>query len=215
MRKMVIVTIIAAYLLGSFPTSYLVGKILRGIDIRKFGSGNVGATNMFRVLGPGPGILVLLVDIAKGVISVSLVAPYIASHFDIFLGLGWLKILAGISVIAGHNWSIFLRFKGGKGVATSAGVLLGISPEALGLAAIVWLVVTGASKYVSLGSIVSAISLPIFMWLSGEEKATVFFAIAIAILVVVRHRANIIRLIHHKENKICLGRGAGWADTGR
>ncbi len=199
---MVIVTIIACYLLGSFPTSYLVGKILRGIDIRKFGSGNVGATNTFRVLGPGPGILVLLIDIAKGLISVSLVAPYIASHFNTSLSLACLRILAGISVIAGHNWSIFLGFKGGKGVATSAGVLLGISPKAVGLAAVVWLIVTGVSGYVSLGSITSAVSLPVFMWLSGEERATLFFGIAISILIVVKHRANIVRLIHHKENKI-------------
>ena len=199
---MVVVTVITCYLLGSFPTSYIVGKILKGIDIRKFGSGNVGATNTFRVLGPAPGILVLLVDIAKGAVSVSLIAPYIASHFGTSSCLAWLEILAGISVIAGHNWSAFLRFKGGKGVAASAGVLLGISPEALGLAAVVWLVVTWVSKYVSLGSIASAISLPVFMWLAGEEKSALFFGIAIAILIVVKHRANIVRLIHHKENKI-------------
>ncbi len=213
MHKMVILTIIVCYLLGSFPASYLVGKILRGIDIRKFGSGNVGATNTFRVLGAGPGILVLLVDIAKGVISVSLVAPYVASHFSIPFTLAWLRILAGVSVIAGHNWSVFLGFKGGKGVATSAGVLLGMSPGVLGLVAVVWLVVTAASKYVSLGSITSAVSLPVFMWLSGGEKATLFFGIAIAILIVVRHRANIVRLIQHKENKTCLRPRAGRAGT--
>ena len=172
MHKMVILTIIVCYLLGSFPASYLVGKILRGIDIRKFGSGNVGATNTFRVLGAGPGILVLLVDIAKGVISVSLVAPYVASHFSIPFTLAWLRILA-----------------------------------------VVWLVVTAASKYVSLGSITSAVSLPVFMWLSGGEKATLFFGIAIAILIVVRHRANIVRLIQHKENKTCLRPRAGRAGT--
>ena len=199
-----IVTIIVCYLLGSFPTSYLVGKVLRGIDIRKHGSGNVGATNTFRVLGAAPGILVLVLDIAKGLVAVSLIAPYIASHFNTSLTLAWLKILAGISVIAGHNWSIFLRFKGGKGVATSAGVLLGISAKSVGLAAIVWVIVTGVSRYVSLGSIISAVSLPIFMWLSGKENPTLFFGIAIAILIVVRHRANIVRLIHHRENKISL-----------
>ena len=202
-----IVTIIACYLLGSFPTSYLVGKILKGIDIRKHGSGNVGATNTFRVLGAAPGILVLVVDIAKGLVTVSLIAPYIASHFDTSLTLAWLKILAGISVIAGHNWSVFLHFKGGKGVATSAGVLLGISAKSVGLAAIVWVIVTGVSRYVSLGSIISAAILPIFMWLSGEETPTLFFGVAIAILIVVRHRANIVRLIHHRENKINLSHG--------
>lgn len=211
----IIITVVLCYLLGSFPTSYLVGKILRGIDIRKFGSGNVGATNTFRVLGPGPGILVLLIDIAKGLISVSLVAPCIASHFNTFLGLAWLGILAGISVIAGHNWSIFLGFKGGKGVATSAGVLLGISPKAVGLAGVVWLIVTGVSGYVSLGSIISAVSLPIFMGLSGEEKAALFFGIAIAILIVVKHKANIVRLIRHKESKTHLRWPTGRAETNR
>ena len=201
------VIIVVSYLLGSFPASYFAGRVCRGIDIRKFGSGNIGATNTFRVLGPGAGIAVLLFDIAKGIIAVSLVAPYAANCFGPVWGLPWLKILSGMSAIAGHNWSVFLRFSGGKGVATSAGVLLGISAKSLGLAAIVWGIVTGTSRYVSLGSIVAAISLPIFMWLSGTEKPALFFGIVIAVLILVKHRANIVRLIRHEENKI--GRSAG------
>lgn len=148
------------------------------------------------------GILVLLVDIAKGLLPVCMITPYIANHLYTDLDPAWLRIFSGISAIAGHNWNVFLRFRGGKGVATSVGVLLGISARALGLSAVVWLLVTGSSKYVSLGSIVAAISLPVFMWLLGEDKAILFFGLAIAILIIVTHRTNIARLIHHKENKI-------------
>ena len=198
--------VVTGYLLGSFPTSYLMGKVLRGIDIRDHGSGNVGATNTFRVLGPHAGVAVLLIDIAKGFIPVSLITPLIACHFSPILDLTWLKILAGMSAIAGHNWSVFLGFRGGKGVATSMGVLLGISPKALGLSTVVWLIVTGSSKYVSLGSIAAAITLPVFMCLSGEDGITIVFGMILTVLIVVKHRANIVRLIHHSENKINIRR---------
>lgn len=194
------------YLLGSFPTSYLMGKLFRGIDIRDHGSGNVGATNTFRVLGPRAGAAVLLIDIAKGFIPVSLITPLIVCHFSPILDLTWLKILAGMSAIAGHNWSVFLGFRGGKGVATSMGVLLGISPKALGLSTVVWLIVTGSSKYVSLGSIAAAVTLPVFMCLSGEGGITIVFGTILTILIVVKHRANIVRLIHHSENRIDIRR---------
>ena len=194
---------LTSYLVGSFPTSYVLGKALKGIDIRDFGSGNVGATNTFRALGPGPGILVLLVDIAKGFIPVYLITPCIVSHFSAGgMDVTSLKILSGISAIAGHNWTVFLRFRGGKGVATSVGVLLGIAPKALGLSAVVWLIVAGSSRYVSLASIVSAVSLPVFMWLSGQDRATLVFGAAIAILIIARHHANIVRLVRGKENRI-------------
>jgi glycerol-3-phosphate acyltransferase PlsY len=193
---------LTSYLVGSFPTSYVLGKVLKGIDIRDFGSGNVGATNTFRALGPGPGILVLLIDIAKGLIPVSLITPCIVSHFPAGVDITSLKILSGMSAIAGHNWTVFLRFRGGKGVATSVGVLLGIAPKALGLSAVVWIIVAGSSRYVSLASIVSAVSLPVFMWLSGQDRAALAFGAAVAMLIVIRHHANIVRLIQHKENKI-------------
>ena len=198
----IILIFLTSYLVGSFPTSYVLGKVLKGIDVRDFGSGNVGATNTFRALGPGPGILVLLVDIAKGLIPVLLITPCIVSHFPVGMDIASLKIVSGISAIAGHNWTVFLRFRGGKGVATSVGVLLGIAPKALGLSAVVWLIVAGSSRYVSLASIVSAVSLPVFMWLSGQDKATLAFGAAIAILIIVRHHANIVRLVQGKENRI-------------
>ena len=200
----IVLVLLTSYFAGSFPTSYLLGRLLKGIDIRDFGSGNVGATNTFRVLGPGPGVLVFLIDMAKGAVPVCLITPYIA---DCMGGLppAWLKIFSGICAIAGHNWSIFLKFRGGKGVATSVGVLLGISAKSLGLSAGVWVLVTGFFRYVSLGSIAAAVSLPVFMWLGGEDKATLFFGIAVALLIVVKHRSNITRLVNHTEKKIGLG----------
>ena len=197
--------LLTSYFAGSFPASYLLGRLLKGIDIRDFGSGNVGATNTFRVLGPGPGILVFLIDMAKGAVPVCLITPYIAGCLGTGLDLAWLKIFSGMCAIAGHNWSIFLKFRGGKGVATSVGVLLGISAKALGLSAGVWVLVTGFFRYVSLSSITAAVSLPVFMWLGGEDKATLFFGIAVALLIVVKHRSNITRLVNHTENKIGLG----------
>ncbi len=199
----IVLVLLTSYFAGSFPTSYLLGRLLKGIDIRDFGSGNVGATNTFRVLGPGPGVLVFLIDMAKGAVPVCLITPYIAGCMG-GLPPAWLKIFSGICAIAGHNWSIFLKFSGGKGVATSVGVLLGISAKSLGLSAGVWILVTGFFRYVSLGSIAAAVSLPVFMWLGGEDKATLFFGIAVALLIVVKHRSNITRLVNHTEKKIGL-----------
>jgi len=194
--------IIACYIVGSFPTGYLAGRILKGIDVRAFGSGNAGATNVFRVLGAFPGVLVLLVDMAKGYVCVSHIAPLAAGYFgSSFDGLT-LSIVAGLAAIAGHNWSVFLRFRGGKGVATSAGVLIAISPVPVGLAVLVWLVVVLVSRYVSLGSIIAAISLPVFMAIRGRGPLAIGFGTVIAILVIIRHRGNIVRLLRHEENRI-------------
>jgi len=119
---------IAAYIIGSVPTAYIFGRVLKGIDIREYGSGNVGATNVFRVIGKGPGIIALIIDIMKGFIS----ATYLASGFMYLAPVTrpeLYRILVGLSVIAGHNWTILLRFKGGKGVAASAGVVIGLIPK--------------------------------------------------------------------------------------
>ena len=200
-----ILVIVLGYLAGSFPTSYLAGRIFRDIDIRKYGSGNIGATNVFRVLGPGPGIIVLLIDVLKGWLPVFVFVPLLASRAGMETLDGWLKISAGLSAVCGHNWTVFLRFRGGKGVATSAGVLLGIVPKPLGLSAAVWLIVAGSTMYVSLGSIISALSLPVFIWLSGEQPEIIGFGIIVTVFIIIRHRQNIIRLLQHRENKLRFG----------
>src|ERR1043166_6116571 len=146
-----ILTGLAAYLLGSIPTGFLVAKA-RGIDIRTVGSGNIGATNAFRILGKGPGILVLLVDALKGFAAVQLGALALAK---IFPGTPpeYLAITAGIAAILGHNFTCWLRFKGGKGIATSAGVLLALVPAGFAIALSTFLIVLALSRYVSLSSI--------------------------------------------------------------
>ena len=199
------ISIIAAgYIIGSFPTSYIAGRVLRGIDVREYGSGNTGATNVFRVIGPGPGSLVLLVDIIKGWVPVFFIAPAAASWFNLPEIESSLKIAAGISAVCGHNWPVFLGFRGGKGVAVSVGALLGISPAALSLSAAAWVLVFISTGYVSLGSIIGAASLPVFMRLTDEPAEIVWFGIVIALFIIIRHRSNIIRLIQKRENRFNL-----------
>ncbi len=215
MIRLILITMIVSYLIGSVPTAYLLGK-LKGIDLRCEGSGNVGATNAFRVLGPWAGALSLFLDIGKGWLAVTVLANVSVDLAALFgvgevlpLGAGptdWLRVIAGISAIAGHNWTIFLKFKGGKGVATSTGVFLGLAPGALGLSLLLWLIIVILSGYISLGSMLAALGLPLFIWLLRGETELVFFGLLIAILVVIRHRSNIERLLKGEENKIFLGR---------
>ncbi len=197
--------LLAGYLSGSFPSSYIAGKLLRDIDIREHGSGNTGSTNVFRVMGPAPGVAVLLVDIAKGWAPVFFAAGAAASYPGLENLEGWLKIAAGLSAVCGHNWPVFLKFKGGKGVAVSLGALIGISPGPLALSAGVWGVFFVFSGFVSLGSIMAAAGLPLFMKLYGEPPEIFFFGAAVAFLIILRHRSNIIRIIRGRENRFNVG----------
>ena len=156
----IVLILLTSYFIGSFPTSYLLVRLLKGIDIRDFGSGNVGATNTFRVLGPGPGILVLLIDMAKGAVPVSLITPCIADCMGAGLDLAWLKILSGICAIAGHNWSIFLHFSGGRGIGTALGVIL-IVPMINSLT--YWDVITFAGTIIAGTIILRSSPLPVFI----------------------------------------------------
>ncbi len=211
MIKLVLITVAVSYLVGSIPTAYLLGK-LRGVDLRCEGSGNVGATNAFRVLGPLAGAVSLLLDIGKGLLAVTVltrVSINLAGSSDFGQAVspavwqvGWLRILAGISAIVGHNWTVFLKFKGGKGVATSAGVFLGLAPGAVGLSVLVWLGIVALSGYVSLSSMLAALSLPLFIWILAKKVEFTLFGLLVAILVIVRHRSNIGRLMRGEENKI-------------
>ncbi len=195
---------LAAYLLGSIPTGFLVAKG-RGIDIRATGSGNIGATNVFRTLGKPAGVIVLLCDALKGV-AACLVVPWLALRLmgggdaGTSPGLG-LRMLAGLAAILGHNYTCWLRFKGGKGIATSAGVLAVLMPAALGICLMVWLTVFAVSRYVSAASIAASVALPFAVWGAiGSRPLTVLAAI-LGALAVYKHKANIRRLLDGTEHR--------------
>ncbi len=180
----------AAYLLGSIPTGIWVGR-LKGIDVRRHGSGNVGATNVARVVGKIPGFMVLLVDVAKGWIPVT------------FLGEGHesLRILFGMAAVAGHIWNPFLQFQGGKGVATSLGVLLGLDPR-VGLGTLLmWLGVVLITRYVSVASVVAALAAPFLMTFLGLPTLWILGGIGISLAVIARHRPNLLSLLHGQEHR--------------
>jgi glycerol-3-phosphate acyltransferase PlsY len=188
--------LLASYLLGAVPTSYLVSRIFAKIDLRQHGSGNLGATNLYRVLGWKYAVPVALFDIAKGAIPVLVFAPRVSSS-PLF------ALACGAAAIAGHVFSVFVGFKGGKGVATAAGVMLGLTPLALGVAALIWAVLVRLTGYVSLGSIVAAAVLPFAVYfLEGPvEPAVLWVTIAIAAGVILLHRRNIQRLLKGTENR--------------
>jgi glycerol-3-phosphate acyltransferase PlsY len=195
---------VSAYLVGSFPTGFLVGKA-RGIDIRAVGSGNIGATNVFRILGTIPGVAVLLADAAKGWLAVLVVARLVGGWSCPGASpqaREWFALGAGVAAILGHNYTCWLRFKGGKGVATSAGVLVALVPLALLIVLGVWVVVFALSRYVSLASICAAFALPFAAGLVGESKTIIVLLAALAALAIYRHKANIKRLMSGTENRI-------------
>jgi len=202
-----IIGIIVSYLIGSIPTAYIFGWVLKGIDIRKFGSGNVGATNAMRVLGKPAGITVLVLDILKGFLAVVFLGDFITSKV-ISIPYETLRIVLGLGCICGHNWTIFLGFKGGKGVATTFGVLLGLAVKIgglkviLGLAILTWLVVFIITRIVSLASILTGISLPIYTVLFKQSTALVFLSIILAVFIILRHRANLKRIFQGKEKRL-------------
>lgn len=206
---------VVSYFLGSIPTGFLWAKS-RGIDIRKVGSGNIGATNVMRTLGKGPGITVLLIDAAKGFLAVFLL-PRAAMFFqsgdngnvpvDVLVSIQihlfvTLQIVCCLSVIAGHNWTCWLKFKGGKGVATSAGALLAFLPLPLLCALGVWLIVFGIWRYVSLASICAAFALPVATWFLQKDVYLLIFTAIIAAVAVYKHKSNIQRLLAGTENRI-------------
>lgn len=200
MIKFLIFAVIA-YIFGSLPCGVWLGKGVKNIDIREYGSKNSGATNAYRILGPKYGIMVLILDALKGYISL-----YIASLFDIG---GIYIILLGLVAILGHTFSFFLQFKGGKGVATSLGVFLFLMPKVVGVLVLVFILVVGISKYISLGSVICAGLLPILAYfMPVRDDATrlplVVISLIVGIFVIYKHKANIQRLMEGKENKFNL-----------
>lgn len=199
-----ILAMLVAYLLGSIPTGFLVAKA-RGIDIRSVGSGNIGATNVFRTLGKTAGVFVFLADAAKGWLAVFVMAKLVATWFyptPGLLALDWFAICAGIAAILGHNYTCWLYFKGGKGIATSAGVLVALVPGPLLIILGIWIVVFALSRYVSLASISAAFALPFAARLVGKSTTIILVTAALAALAIYKHKANIQRLIKGTENRI-------------
>lgn len=190
---------LAAYLLGSIPMGYLLTKLWKGQDIRQAGSGNVGATNVARVAGKLPGLLVLLLDLGKGVVAAG-VLPVWFPGSDVSL-LHPLRLAAGLAAVVGHDYPCFLRFRGGKGIATGFGVLLALIPLAAGLCAAVWLGVFLWSRYVSLASMIAAGTLPLWLLLFGQAAPVVIFGALLGWLAIYRHQANIRRLYLGQEPK--------------
>ncbi|HXE41817.1 MAG TPA: glycerol-3-phosphate 1-O-acyltransferase PlsY [Candidatus Baltobacteraceae bacterium] len=209
-----IIVAVAAYLLGSIPTGYLVAKA-KGIDIRKTGSGNIGATNAMRVLGKPAGIFVLLVDCAKGYVACALISPlvwnWLAPHYSGFFQYfhdtsveNQMKyyLVAGIFAVLGHNYTCWLKFKGGKGIATTAGVYLALAPVALGIAFAVFILTILVTRYVSVGSIVGAIALPTAVWFTNENMLLRIVTIALGVLAIYKHKSNIKRLMQGTESRL-------------
>lgn len=199
-----ILVVLIAYLLGSIPTGFLVAKA-RGIDIRTVGSGNIGATNVFRIVGVPAGIFVLLADAAKGWLAVFVVARLIAGWSYPGAGLvarEWFEICGGVAAILGHNYTCWLWFKGGKGIATSAGVLGALVPGPLLIILGVWVVIFALTRYVSLASICAAFTLPFAAWAVGDSLTIILITAALTVLAICKHKANINRLIHGTESRI-------------
>jgi glycerol-3-phosphate acyltransferase PlsY len=194
---------VAAYLLGSIPTGFLVARA-KGVDIRTVGSGNIGATNSFRVLGTGAGIFVLLADALKGYAACTWLVSLAWNFFPIAPGhVEPLQIIAGICAVLGHNYTCWLKFKGGKGIATTAGVFLALAPWALLVAFVVFILALLLTRYVSLGSILAAVALPITVWIMTPHNMVLgIVTTALGVMAIVKHRGNIKRLLAGTENRI-------------
>lgn len=195
-----IICLILAYVAGSFPSGLVIGKVFYHTDIRQEGSHNTGATNAYRVLGKAGGLVVLLLDTAKGLLGVylgQLAALSMAPAQTELCMIG-----GGLLAILGHSCSLFMKFKGGKGVATGLGVILFLAPWETLIVFCVWCVIVALTRIVSLGSIIAAILVPVTMYFYHEPTEIVIFGVLAAAFVVIRHRANIVRLLHGNELKV-------------
>ena len=189
--------ILASYLLGAIPNGLLIAR-LKGVDLQKVGSGNIGATNVFRCVGKGWGVLAFVLDAVKGFVPAFFFPRLLESAPP------WLGLACGVAAIAGHNWPVWLKFKGGKGVSTSAGMLLGIAPAAVGIGFAVFALTVALTRFVSLGSILAALAVAgSGVWLYGADNRLLAGALVLmGLLVIVKHRANIGRLLKGTEPRI-------------
>lgn len=189
----IILAVILGYLLGSIPFGLLVGKAWTGIDVRRHGSGNIGATNVLRTAGVGPAVIVLLLDATKGIAAATL---------GITIGDHPIGVISGVASVVGHNWPLFLGFKGGKGVATGLGVLVTIAPLSVPVLGGIFLLTVTASRYVSLGSILSAAAVPLVLLLLRAPTPVTYGGTLLGALALYRHLPNMRRLISGTENKL-------------
>ena len=210
-----IAVVLISYLIGSIPTSIIVTQVIRGVDIRNYGSGNAGGTNVIRVLGWGPGVFVIIIDALKGFVAAVVISRLFYGHFPLanatpFSDFTVVQIIAGISAILGHTWTVFAGFKGGKGIATAGGMLLGIAPVEVGIAFGVFAIVVVSSRYVSLGSVSAAIAFPLAMFIRANVfdvttryyHTMIFFSLFISSFLIYNHRENIIRLLRGQEHRM-------------
>jgi len=199
--------ILISYLIGSIPTAYIFGRLFKGVDIRNFGSGNVGATNTYRVLGRAPAVIVLSLDALKGFASVIFIGDMLAPRINA-VSIETLRIILGLSCICGHNWTLFLRFKGGKGVATTLGVLAGLSLKIsglkfiLGLTILSWFAVFSIFRIVSLASCCVAVCFPLYVFLFRQSSALKITSVILACFILLRHKSNLKKILQGKEKKL-------------
>lgn len=194
---------IIAYLMGSIPSAVWIGKIFYGIDIREHGSGNAGATNTFRVLGKVPGVVVLVMDISKGLGSIALLAWLNPYETDSLAQINF-KLIVGFAAFLGHIFPVFAGFKGGKGVATLLGIVVALHWQAALICIAIFLLIFLVTRYVSLGSMITAVSFPILLFLVFRPVplSLIYFSMVIAVIVLLTHQKNIERLIKHEENRM-------------
>ncbi len=206
--------IIVSYLIGSIPNAYIIGKLFKNVDLRRHGSGNLGATNAFRILGVKLGVIVQILDVAKGLIVVLCVSPFFFNNLPFanhtpFADITLIKIIAGVSAVVGHTFSIFVSFKGGKGINTALGMLISIAPIESTIAVAVFILILLASGYVSLGSIIASFIFPTTMFIRENifnveiygYKTLIVFSIITAAFIIYNHRSNIKRLLYGNENR--------------
>lgn len=193
-----IIVILGAYLIGSIPTGYIIVKLFTGQDIRKIGSGSTGATNVKRVMGKKWFFIVMLLDAVKGAFPVILAKLFATA----FTQIGLLPVLAAVAVIIGHSKSVFLKFTGGKSVASGVGTIIALNWIVGLIIAVIWAIITYFSKYVSLGSMIALLVSPFLMWAFNEPMAYIFYCALGAVYIIYLHRENIGRLICGEENKV-------------
>ena len=202
-----IISVVLAYAIGSFPTSFIMAKTLKGIDIRQVGSKNAGATNVLRSVGKLPALITLIVDVLKGVFVVTIAANFFYPYIE-NLDYDFYRSFLGVIAVCGHIWPVWLRFRGGKGVATTLGVAIGLAPLVLLPSLVIWLVVFFATSYVSLASILALIAFPIIAIVFSQPLYLVLNSAVICSISIFKHRENITRLLKGKENKTILFKSA-------
>ncbi len=194
-----VLAVVLSYLLGSVSFSIVVAKLVKGIDIRNHGSGNAGATNTLRVLGKGPGLLVFLLDFAKGIAAVWI--GYALSDN------GYFPVLCGLAAIIGHNWPVWFRFKGGKGIATTAGAMAALAFWPALAAGVITIIVIAITRYVSVGSLLFALLTPLFVAIFHFTWPLFGGTLVICLFAFIRHRTNIVKLVRGTENKLGAKKG--------